>query len=123
VIAGLITLVAFLLTGVYMKTHSVKLLPDGVRLLYRSRHIYLLFSGLLNLVVGLRYPNFAVGTARVTSTFASALVLVAPLFICAGFFLEPPSGNLETPWSRVGVYAAALGTVLLAIAQRKNRNA
>src|SRR4051794_15846607 len=81
VIAGLTTLAVFLMTGIYMKTHSLDRLPDSTRLLYRSRHIYLLMSGLLNLMVGLQYREIAAGKKRLFGGFGSALLLVAPLFI------------------------------------------
>jgi hypothetical protein len=47
---GLSVMVVFLLTGQYMEYVHNRLLPDGTRVLYRSRHIYLLLAGLINLV-------------------------------------------------------------------------
>ena len=54
-IIGLTVVVIFLLTGQYMEYVHNRLLLDGTRMLYRSRHIYLLLAGLLNLILGIYF--------------------------------------------------------------------
>src|SRR5438552_675417 len=52
-IFGVLAAIAFLLTGQYMDkyyNHMVGV-PDGPRLLYRTRHIFILLSGLVNLAI------------------------------------------------------------------------
>ena len=51
---GLGTIGLFLVTGVLMRRQHLHLLPpdSGLRVLFRSRHVYLLFSGLVNLALG-----------------------------------------------------------------------
>ncbi|PYS73641.1 MAG: hypothetical protein DMF69_04235 [Acidobacteria bacterium] len=53
-IFGLLLVIAFLLTGQYMDRflQHLQSMPDGPRMLYRSRHIYILLSGLINLGIG-----------------------------------------------------------------------
>ncbi|MGI9067297.1 MAG: hypothetical protein ACR2HX_12960 [Pyrinomonadaceae bacterium] len=53
-IFGLLAVVAFLLTGKYMDSYLGHLrgMPDGPRMLYRTRHIFILLAGLLNLGIG-----------------------------------------------------------------------
>ena len=48
---GAAVVVAFLLTGQYMDKYLNHLAgaPDGLRMLYRTRHIFILMAGLLNL--------------------------------------------------------------------------
>ncbi len=50
---GILGLVAFLFTGQFMDRRLDHLvgMPDGPRALYRSGHIYILFSALLNLLL------------------------------------------------------------------------
>jgi hypothetical protein len=54
-VVGLVTLLGFAVTGFYMLWTLPGLFADGgspVRFLYRANHLYLLFAGLLNLVLG-----------------------------------------------------------------------
>ena len=54
-IIGITVIVIFILTGQYLEYVHNRILPDGTRMLYRSRHIYLLLSGLLNLILGIYF--------------------------------------------------------------------
>jgi hypothetical protein len=108
--------VLFLATGIYMRTHQTFLLPDGVRLLYRSRHIYLLLSALLNLLVGVHYRSGASG--KVVRAIGSILVLIAPPLLFAAFFADTPRALL----THLGIISIAAGSVLLAWANRKSYN-
>ena len=58
-IFGLLLVFVFLLTGQYMEYVHNRTLTDGVRVLYRSRHIYLLLNALINITLGL-YVQYAV---------------------------------------------------------------
>ena len=53
IFGGLVILI-FILTGQYMDKFLQHLegMADGPRMMYRTRHIYILLSGLLNLAVG-----------------------------------------------------------------------
>lgn len=52
-VVGTAVLVAFLVTGQYMDKFLDHLrgMPDGPRLLYRTRHLFLMFAGLLNIAL------------------------------------------------------------------------
>ncbi len=54
-IVGLLSVAAFLLTGQVMGHHvpNMQSLPPEVRMMYVSRHIYLLGAALVNLALGL----------------------------------------------------------------------
>ena len=54
-IVGMAVVVVFLLTGLWMRRHEppMNTLSDAMRLMHRSRHIYILASGLVNLMLGL----------------------------------------------------------------------
>ena len=53
-IFGFVVIIIFLLTGQYMDKFLQHLegMADGPRMMYRTRHIYILLSGLLNLAIG-----------------------------------------------------------------------
>jgi hypothetical protein len=114
---GLITVLVFLGTGVIMRRQHLELLPadSSLRLLFRSRHIYLLFSGLLNLVVGLRFVLPSVGRGRHVAPIGSALILLSPVLLLAAFFLEPMGSKNIGPVSAYGVFASFLGVLFYSI--------
>jgi hypothetical protein len=51
---GVLVVGVFLITGQFMRHHEPPMgtLGDSVRLMFRSRHIYILASGLVNLMLG-----------------------------------------------------------------------
>lgn len=113
-IFGICILLAFLLTGQYMDkyyNHMVDV-PDGPRLLYRTRHIFILLSGLLNLVIG-AYFTYRIQTWRRTLQLLGSLhIFAASLFFLIAFFYEPHLSDLHTPLSHWGTYTITAGTVL-----------
>jgi hypothetical protein len=112
-IFGLVVLVAFVLTGQYMDLYHRHLegMADGPRMLYRSRHIFILLAGLLNLGLG----AYVVRRERWRGTLqwlGTALIMTATVLFVAGFFYEPGLEGLETPLSQRGAYAIVAGTLL-----------
>jgi hypothetical protein len=111
---GAIALAAFLLTGQYMdKVHDhLSGMPDGPRMIYRTRHIFILFTGLLNLVIGVYAKPAPVVWRRAGQLLGSGLIVLAAGLFLAGFIYEPGLSNLRTPFSHWGVYAAVAGVLL-----------
>jgi hypothetical protein len=110
---GLATIGLFVVTGILMRRNHVHLLPvdSGLRMLFRSRHVYLLFSGLLNLAIGLRFVLPSSGRGSRLAPISSMLILLAPVLLAAGFFLEPMRSGRFGPVSGFGVFAAFLGVL------------
>ncbi|MDQ3817972.1 MAG: hypothetical protein M3362_09795 [Acidobacteriota bacterium] len=111
-IFGILVLVAFLLTGQYMDryyNHMVGV-ADGPRLLYRTRHIFILLAGLLNLGIGIYFTRCQTTWRKVLQTSGSALIVIGSMLFIAGFFYEPKLENLRTPLSHWGTYAVVAGT-------------
>jgi hypothetical protein len=110
-IVGLATLAVFVLTGQYMDKFHEHLLhtPDAPRLLFRSRHIYLLMAGLVNISLGLYLARQAAGWRRHAQTVGSGLLLLAPALLLYAFFTEPFRQGWEQPASFFGVVAAFAG--------------
>lgn len=111
-ILGLVVVIVFLLTGQYMEYVHNRLLPDGMRMLYRSRHIYFLLAGILNLSLGLYLAPRPGGWRRTLQIVGSLLILLSPVFLLAGFFLEPHWGPEKTSIAPLGIFAIGIGTLL-----------
>jgi hypothetical protein len=109
---GLAIVFVFVLTGQYMEYVHNRTLPDGPRLLYRSRHIYLLLAGLINLSIGAYLAYRPDGWRRTLQTIGSVLLAAGPALLLAGFFREPSRGPNQTMLAPIGIYATALGTML-----------
>jgi len=111
---GLVFLGVFLLTGQYMDRYLGHLhgMADTQRMLYRSTHIYLLWSALLNLALGL-YLRPSTGRLRgMAQWLGSIMVLIGPPLLVIGFFYEPLLQGLLRPLSRPAIYAAFGGLAL-----------
>jgi hypothetical protein len=110
-IFGLFLLVAFLLTGQYMNYYYNHMVgaPDGLRLLYRTRHIFILLAGLLNLGIGIYFSYGRELWRKVLQWFGSGLIVIASLLFIAAFFYEPKLEHLYTPITHWGTYTIVAG--------------
>lgn len=111
---GLIIIVVFLGTGQFMRHHHPPMseLADSMRVLFRSAHIYLLMSGLL---------NFAFGTSNIqkeniASWIGSILLFIGPPLLLTGFFLESPQMVIDRPITAWGIYLVFAGSLIRGIA-------
>lgn len=119
---GIAGLVAFVLTGQYMAMflNGMTDLPDGPRLLYRTSHLYLMWSSLVNLLVGFYFVAAASKGARVAQAFASSLLLAGPPLMLTGFFLESPANDFDRVFCGWANYFGLAG-VILHVASSLNR--
>jgi hypothetical protein len=113
-IFGLLLVVIFLLTGQYMdRVHDhLQGMPDGPRMLYRTRHIYILLSGLLHLGIGSYFKYRSESVRRIVQLLGSLLITIAPILFIIGFFREPHLSGLYAPLSKNGIILIAIGTLL-----------
>jgi hypothetical protein len=113
-IFGLLLVIAFLLTGQYMDRFHQHLqsMPDGPRMLYRSRHIYILLSGLINLGIGAYFRYRLTQSRRILQLLGSLLITAASVLSVFAFFREPGLTGLQTPLTHKGIYLIAAGVVL-----------
>ena len=113
-IFGLIVLVVFLLTGQYMDRFHEHLqhTPDGPRMLYRTRHIFILLSGLLHLGIGTYFSFRTQQWRRILQILGSVLITIAPVLFTIGFFYEPHLQGLYAPLSKKGVIMLAVGALM-----------
>ena len=110
---GAVAVVAFLLTGQYMHwVHNhLQGMPDGPRLFYRSTHIYLLWSSLLNVLLGCYLTRPQRQLLRHVQTLASLAILAGPFLLCASFFVEVYNPGLVRPMGRLAIYLAFGGVL------------
>ena len=113
-LAGLATVIVFVVTGAYVhyRYDHLRGMTDATRLLFRSTHIYLLFTGLLNLALGLYLSPARGSWARRLQLLGSVLILAAPVLELAAFLREPFLGGLQRPFTTSAVYAALAGMIL-----------
>jgi hypothetical protein len=111
---GLITFIVFLLTGQYMDRYHQHLayMADGPRLLYRTRHIFILMSALLHIGIGSYFRYWRVGWRRILQVVGSALITIAPVLFTIAFFYEPHLQDLNTPLSLIAMILISVGTLL-----------
>jgi hypothetical protein len=111
---GILALAAFAASGQVMLRHvpPMHLLGDDVRLMYRSRHIYLLGSGIANVLLGLYVVLRKELWRRGIQYAGSVLLLAAPLLLGLAFVTETGHGLDRTWRSSFGLFVM-LGRTLL----------
>src|SRR5262249_24088983 len=87
-------------------------LDDTQRLLYRSRHIYLILAALLNVALGTYFETARPGWRRWVQVVASTVILFAPPLLIVAFLVEPSLSGLDGPYSKPAIYGC-FGAVLL----------
>ena len=121
-IFGILVVVVFLLTGQYMDkfyNHLVGM-AEGPRLLYRTRHIFILLSGLLHLVIGAYFVYRVEAWQRTFQLLGSLLTFVASFLFIIAFFYEPNLGTLRTSLSHWGAYTITAGALLHVLSGVRN---
>ena len=86
------------------------------RLLFRSRHIYILAAGLVNLALGLHYALPAGPGRRGAAVAGSLFALGSAVMLFFAFFAEPMAGRGPGKLSQFGLYALFGGVILQAAA-------
>lgn len=104
---GVLTVVTFLITGQFMGHHTPPMaaLSDSVRLMFRSRHIYILAAGLVNLLMGLYLQRQTRGWRKVVQAIGSAFLIASPALLIVAFTVKPGLGFREhMRWSQDGLF-------------------
>jgi drug/metabolite transporter (DMT)-like permease len=120
-VTGAVALVAFLLTGQYMEYLRLDsgATADGARMMFRSRHIYLLLAGLVNLGVGAYFVRREGRRRQALQTVGSAFVVVSPALFIAAFFSEPQLPDLQRHFTLPAVVLLSAGTLFHAFSGEK----
>src|SRR5262245_37237468 len=112
-IVGLLSVLVFLGTGVFMKVHTSHVYESNhfVRQMFRSAHIYILLTGLLNVSIG-SYLNLSDDRRRRgLQLLGSICLLLAPAVMTIVFFHEPVQQSLERPLTLLAVVLALAGVL------------
>ncbi len=116
-IVGVLALLAFPLTGQYMRhVANVPHLDDVTRLIFRSRHLLLLAAGVANIALSSSQPIHRAQRA------ASILIMVAPFLLIAAFFVDPARGLHSSQIFRFAMYSLWIAGILLAIVNYPRRD-
>jgi hypothetical protein len=123
-IIGFIAFVVFLATGQYMDRYLAHLhgMAPGPRLLYRTRHIFILLSSLVHLALGAYVQPLADLVARAVQWTGSIMLTLAPVLFLIGFIYEPQRADLRTPFTHWAADAIVSGVGLHLIARLGSRS-
>jgi hypothetical protein len=121
---GLVALAAFLATGLYMffSYNHLHDLDASKRLLFRSSHIYLLFTALLNLLVAVNGVSSLGGSRVWFSRIGSFLLLIAPVLCIMAFFREPWLTDLARPYALLAVISSLVGVTCHVMSGMRRRS-
>ena len=118
-IVGILGVIAFVMTGQLLARHHppTPTLPGELRMMYVSRHIYLLAGALVNLVLGLYLQRQSALWRRVFQGIGSLSILLSPFLLSMAFLSEPTLGVSGRSWrSYFGLISLFLGVVIHLVA-------
>ena len=113
-IFGFVLFIVFTQTGEYMRADfpDKEAISQELRILMRSRHIYILFSALIHLALG-AYLQMRPGVARKLLEYSGSAVLFASsILLVWAFFVETYSFQHFSDISRYGIYTSVAGVGL-----------
>ena len=112
-IFGLVVFIVFVTTGKFMRIDfpDKDIIPQDLRLLMRSRHIYILFNGLIHLSLGVYLQIRPQLVQRVLQYFGSFLLVASSGFLLWAFIVETYQLQHFSDISRYGIYTSLAGVV------------
>jgi len=119
-VIGIVAVVAFLLSGQVMGHHHphMEQLSAELRMMYVSRHIYLLAAALVNTVLGLYLQMHPSSWRRGLQLVGSMLILASVFSLTLAFAVEPALGMVGRSWrSYVGLIALFTGVMIHLVAR------
>lgn len=106
-------LVIFAITGQIMDKsfNHLQGMENGLRMFFRSRHIYILLVALLNLGIGSYISMHKPIWRKVLQMSGTALIVFASVVFVWAFFADTKELNWGTSVARTGIFAVASGAV------------
>ncbi|HUR96680.1 MAG TPA: hypothetical protein VMZ26_01305 [Pyrinomonadaceae bacterium] len=113
-IIGLLMFVVFVTTGKFMRIDFPDKgdIPQELRLLMRSRHIYILFSSLIHLTLGTYIRMSSEAAKRLLQYSGSLMLTASSVLLVWAFVTETYSLQHFSDISRYGIYTALAGVGL-----------
>lgn len=101
-----------------------EIIPQEFRLLMRSRHIYILLSGFIHIILGLYLQFRPLVWQKSLQIFGSLLLFAGTILLISAFFYETYTTRGFSDVSRQGLYTTLAGTIfhLLGGFQVKSKN-
>ena len=112
-IFGILVFIVFLVTGRFMRADfpDKEIIPPELRLLMRSRHIYILLSALAHILLGLYLQIHAETRRKILQLLGSFLLFTASVLLIWAFRQETYATHNFSDLSRYGLYASLGGTI------------
>jgi hypothetical protein len=113
-IFGVVLFFVFTTTGSYMRADfpDKEAISQELRLLMRSRHIYILFSALIHIVLGIYMSRGAEKWRAVVQLIGSTMLILSSVILVAAFVNETYYLRAFSDLSRYGIYGSLAGVVL-----------
>jgi hypothetical protein len=110
-IFGVLIFIVFTVTGRFMRWDfpDKDAIAPELRILMRSRHIYILFSALLHLLLGLYLQLSPKKSLRILQIAGSAFLIAASGLLLWGFINETYYAKNFSDISRFGIYLSLAG--------------
>jgi hypothetical protein len=112
-IVGISLLIVFLITGRFMRIDfpDKEIIPQDLRILMRSRHIYILFSALIHLTLGVYLTINPTTWRKILQYLGSVLLTFASILLVWAFVHETYYTKTFSELSRQGIYLSLAGTL------------
>ncbi len=113
-IFGVLMFVVFVTTGSYMRADfpDKEAIEQELRLLMRSRHIYILFSALIHLALGIYLQMRPRLWQKVLQYGGSVVLVISSSLLLWAFIVETYNLQHFSDLSRNGIYMALAGVIL-----------
>ncbi len=89
-----------------------EIIPPDFRLLMRSRHIYILFSSFIHILLGVYLQIETQIWRKTLQLFGSTLLIAGSVFLVWAFVYETYTTKTFSEASRWGIYLSLGGTIL-----------
>ena len=111
---GIAVFIVFVTTGKFMRVDfpDKDIIPPDLRLLMRSRHIYILFSGLIHLMLGVYLQIRPEIWRRILQYSGSFLLVLSSGLLLWAFIVETYQLQHFSSLSRYGIYISLAGVRL-----------
>lgn len=113
-IFGIILFVVFLATGQFMRANfpDKEIIPQDLRLLMRSRHIYILFCAFLHILLGVYLQIRPGGWQKIVQYTGSGLLILSGILLIWAFISETYTLAHFSDVSRYGIFTSLGGVAL-----------
>jgi len=122
-IFGLVMFIVFVTTGKFMRVDfpDKDAIPQELRLLMRSRHIYILFSALIHLSIAAYCQVRTQTAAKILQYAGSFFLTAASVLLVWAFVWETYSVQHFSDLSRNGIYLSLAGVALHLLSRIERR--